>query len=242
MEYATAVVLAGGLGTRLREAVPDLPKPLAPVAGRPFLAHLLDFLARQGVREVILATGYRGEDIAEALGKRHGEITLRYSQEDRPLGTGGAVARAMREHNSSDPLWVVNGDTYFDCDFLELALTHEANTADVTLALTHVEDAGRYGRVELSARSRGGGALIDAFREKEPGASGLINAGVYLLNPAALQRVDLPEAFSLERDFFADNLEDLRLIGAPQAGYFIDIGVPSDYERAQAYFAQTSDG
>lgn len=242
MTYDNAIVLAGGLGTRLREAVPDVPKVLAPVAGRPFLAHLLAHLASGGVRECILATGYRADAVERALGDRFDAIALRYSREERPLGTGGAVVRALREHNSPAPLWVVNGDSYLAADLPALALAHEANTADVTLALARVPDAARYGRVELAARHTAGGALVDAFREKGAPGPGLVNAGLYLLNPAALQRVDLPEAFSLEVDFFARYLDDLRLIGAEQDGYFVDIGVPADHARAEAYFSGAAPG
>lgn len=233
MEYATAIVLAGGRGPRPGET-PAAPAPLTPVGGRPFVTHVLDRLVDGGVREVILATGRRGDEVGKAIGRRYADVDVRYSREERPLGTGGAVALALREHNSPDPLWVVSGETYFEADFLALALAHEANTADVTLALAHLDDTGRRARVELSPKRRAGGGLVDAFRDGGGGVGGLVDVGVYLLNPAALQRVDVPETFSLERDFFAKHLEDLRLIGVPQPGPFVDVGVPEDYQRAQA--------
>ena len=230
----TAIVLAGGLGTRLRDVVRDVPKPLAPIGDRPFLAHLLDGLARRGIRHVIFATGHLGHLVEEAFGHTYAGMDLRYSRERAPLGTGGAVALALGLHNSTDDVWVLNGDTYFDCPLADVAQTHRDARADVTLALHREPRADRYGLVELDDDG-----LVTAFREKTPGASGLINAGVYLLDPEALQRFDFPEAFSLERDFFERHLDDLRLVGSPQEGaYFVDIGVPDDYARARRYFAR----
>lgn len=228
---STAIVLAGGFGTRLRAVVADVPKPMAPIANRPFLAYLLDQLAQQGIQQVVLAVGFKGELIEASFGESHGPIKLVYSYEDKPLGTGGAIAKAMQLHNSDSNVWIVNGDTYFDCDFRAVAKTHEQLRAEATLALCAVDNADRYGLVELD---RAG--FITRFQEKTPGASGLINAGVYLLDPNALLRYDLGETFSLERDFFEKHLLDIRLAGSPQPGYFIDIGIPEDYHRAIRHF------
>lgn len=234
MRYANATVLAGGLGTRLRSVVADRPKPLAPVAGRPFLAYLLDHLAAQGIQTVTLATGYRGDLVEEAFGAAYAGMDVRYSREPEPRGTGGAVALALANHPPTGPTWILNGDTFFDCDLAAVADLHDAHTPAATLALARIDDAGRYGLVDLSAD----GPEIAAFRENEAGTAGLINAGVYLLDPVALARADLPETFSLERDFFAAGLRSRRLVGAAQDGYFIDIGVPSDYAAAQEHFAR----
>ena len=225
-----AVVLAGGFGTRLRSVVSEVPKPMAPIHGRPFLGYLLAALAERGVTAVTLAVGYKGELIEARLGDRLHGLALTYSYEREPLGTGGAVALALADRPRDSPVWVLNGDTYFDCDLAAVARTHHAAAADVTLALKYVDPADRYGLVETW------GERIVRFREKRPGAGGLINAGVYLLQPAALGRFDLPRRFSLERDLFEAHLDGLRLAGATQDGYFVDIGVPEDYARAQAYF------
>lgn len=236
---STAIVLAGGLGTRLRSVVSDVPKPLAPIHGRPFLAYLLDYLGGHGIRRVTLAVGYRGGQVEEGFGESHGPLALTYSYEDEPLGTGGAVRQALNVVNADEPAWVINGDTFFACDLGACAKTHRDATADVTLALKRVAVADRYGLVEV-----GDSGLVDRFREKRPGAGGLINAGVYLLEPGALLRFDLPApAFSLERDFLEAHLLDLRVAASVQDGYFVDIGIPEDYARAQAYFGgvETSD-
>ncbi len=228
-----AIVLAGGFGTRLRSVVSDVPKPMAPIGGRPFLAYLLDYLAAQGIKTVTLALGYLGELIERHFGERYRGIRLTYSYEREPLGTGGAVREALKLLNTNQPVWILNGDTFFACDLGACAKTHRAAAADVTLALKRVADADRYGLVEVDDNG-----LVTAFAEKRAGASGLINAGVYLVDPGAFARFDLPGPnFSLERDLFERHLLDLRLNTCPQDAYFVDIGVPEDYARAQAYFA-----
>jgi len=233
----TCIILAGGFGTRLQSVVSEVPKPLAPIHGRPFLAYLLDELASQGIRNAILAVGYKGELVQEALGDSHGDINLSYSFEPKPLGTGGAIALALNLHNSGDPIWIINGDTFFNCDLSAVAKTHKKQTADVTLALCHIDIADRYGLVELDEDH-----FITRFREKTPGAKGLINAGIYLLEPEALYRFDFEPRFSLEKDFFEAHLMDMRVVGSPQAGYFVDIGIPEDYAKAQTYFKSSAAG
>jgi len=233
----TAIILAGGFGTRLQSVVSDVPKPLAPIHGRPFLAYLLDELDTQGIRDAILAVGYKGELVQEALGDSHGDINLSYSFEPEPLGTGGAITLALNLHNSEDPVWIINGDTFFNCSLAAVAKTHTKNAADVTLALCSMEIADRYGLVELDEEH-----FITRFREKTPGAKGLINAGIYLIEPEALYRFDFDKRFSLEKDFFEAHLMDMRVLGSPQPGYFVDIGIPEDYRKAQGYFAPNAAG
>ena len=235
----TAIVLAGGFGTRLRSVVSDLPKPMAPVAGRPFVAYLLDHLEAAGIEHVVLATGYLSHRVSEALGERHGNIELSYSVEPKPLGTGGAVRLAL-EQLASRPddkfpadVWILNGDTYFDCDLHELAAQHARNGAAASLALHRVEVADRYGTVELDEAGR-----ITAFREKRAGSAGLINAGTYLVRTELLRGFDPHEAFSLEREVFEAGVEAYRLQGVVAKAYFVDIGIPKDYARAQERFAR----
>lgn len=233
MKSTEAIVLAGGLGTRLRSVVSDVPKPLAPIHDRPFLAYLLDSLAAQGIRHVVLAVGYKGELIETCFGESHKGMRLSYSFEPEALGTGGAVQLAMSKlRNATREAWILNGDTFFDCRLGEVAQHHVASGADVSLALHRITDASRYGLVELDENDR-----IVRFCEKTPGSAGLINAGIYLLRPHALLSAGLSGRFSLERDFFEDNVTTLHLNGAEQSGYFVDIGVPEDYARAQQYFA-----
>lgn len=226
----TAIVLAGGFGTRLRSVVSEVPKPMAPIHGRPFLDYLLDALARQGLTEVVLAVGYKGELVEAGFGESRYGMRVRYSYEREPLGTGGAVAQALAGVNV-DHVWIFNGDTYFQCDLGAVAKTHFAADAAATLALKHVDPADRYGLVDVDDAGR-----IIRFREKQTNARGLINAGVYLLRQDSLNPAAYPKNFSLERDFFEQQVSDLCLQGSPQGGYFVDIGIPEDYARAQTYF------
>jgi len=225
-----AIVLAGGLGTRLRGVVPDLPKPLAPVNGRPFLAIVLEQLSAQGFASVVLSVGYRHELIRQAFGDRFGGLALVYAVEDRPLGTGGAIRLAARQCGDAD-VFVLNGDSYADLDFADMQATHCEARVSLTVCAVEVPDAARYGRV-LVRDSR-----ITGFAEKGAAGPGLINAGIYLMRRNLLEVPDLPEVFSFERDVLEARLGELRPLAYPARGRFIDIGVPEDYARAQGLFA-----
>ncbi len=214
--------------------VKDVPKPIAPIHGRPFLAYLLDALELQGVTDVIFAVGYKGNLIQEALGDSYGRVALRYSVETEPLGTGGAITLALNLYTSNEPVWIINGDTFFGCNLLAIAKTHKENKADITLALCDMKIADRYGVVELDKDH-----FITQFREKTPGARGLINAGIYLLNPDAFYRFAHEAKFSFEKGFLEQHLKDLRIVGSSQSGFFVDIGVPEDYEKAKGYFKKS---
>jgi D-glycero-alpha-D-manno-heptose 1-phosphate guanylyltransferase len=230
MPAEEAIVLVGGLGTRLRPVVGAVPKPMAPVAGRPFLAWLLDRLAASGLRRVILATGYRSDDIEQVVGRRWDQLQIDYSIEATPLGTGGAV-RAAASSLAGDGVHVVNGDTWlrYAPNALEAA-TREQGT-HFGMALAKVDDAGRYGAVDV----RDG--RVVGFREKSATGAGWINAGCYFLSSNALDALPGRDCFSLE----ADVLAPLAAIGAIAAfqdtSGFIDIGVPADYARSQHMFA-----
>lgn len=218
--------MSGGLGTRLRSVVRDIPKPMAPVAGRPFLEYLLRGLERSGVTRTVLAVGYRSEVIREAFGDRFGAVELVYSAEDTPLGTGGAIRQAAGMCRDEHAL-VVNGDTYFDVDYRELTERHREFGSDLTIALKAMADFDRYGTVELREKR------VVGFREKQPCARGLINGGVYALRLEAILGPALPEKFSFETDFLRDRLPELSVYGLTFSGNFIDIGIPEDYEAAQ---------
>ncbi len=223
-----AVILAGGLGTRLRAEVPDLPKPLAPVGGRPFLAWQLDALAAAGLSEVILSVGYRAKAINGALGNQHGSLSLSYIMEETPLGTGGALRRAFERIPLGEPVWAMNGDTFVELDYERMRAQHGAAAPGViSMALTEVADGSRYGTVEVE------GGRVVRFKDKGASARALINAGVYLLHPDLFRGHTLPNAFSFERDFLAARLKELEVRAFETGGYFIDIGVPADYARAQ---------
>lgn len=221
-----AIVLAGGFGTRLRQVVPDLPKPMAPVAGRPFLAFLLEYLETQGIREVILSVGYRHEVIREFFGTQYRSIILRYSIETEPLGTGGGLRQSL-ELAPASPLFVINGDTFLKMDYQDMMRAHEASAAAITLALRQVEDTSRYGAVEIQ------NDRIVRFIEKGDGGPGWINSGVYLLPADLFRPYDLPKVFSLEDDFLYPFIEQLQPAAYCASDYFIDIGSPEEYQRAQ---------
>jgi len=224
-----AVVLAGGMGTRLRSAVPDLPKCMAPVAGRPFLAWLLDDLEAAGFGHIILSLGYRHEAIENWVAERNNQARIDCVVEAEPLGTGGGVRLALQKAEESD-VFVLNGDTWFGVDYAAMARFHRRQGLLATLALKPMRDFDRYGEVCCTPDG-----LIFAFKEKQACAQGLINGGVYLLQRGAL--AGCPERFSLERDFFEPLAAEEKLAGFRSEGYFIDIGIPTDYARAQQDFA-----
>ena len=230
-----AIILAGGKGTRLRSVVSDVPKPMAPLdaKGTPFLAFLLAELQNQGVTRVILSVGYKAEIIEDYFGTAFTgsqglpPLELIYAREEQPLGTGGGVKAAL-ELCREPQVFLLNGDTFFDVNLTAMRQWHYALGADVTLAAKEMFDFDRYGTLELT------GGRIVSFREKEPCERGLINGGVYLLARDLLQDF-AQEKFSLEQDFLVPRVADGSLLVAAYKsnGYFVDIGIPEDYFRAQ---------
>jgi len=225
-----AIVLAGGLGTRLRSVVADRPKAMAEVGGQPFLAHVLDQLAASGFETAILAVGYRAEQIRAHFGVCHRQLQLRYSAEDEPLGTGGAIVAALRNATSND-VFVVNGDTFVDVDHQAMEAAHRDGRSAVTIAVHAVADVERYGALDLD------GSRIRGFLEKGRRGAGWINAGVYVLARSLLERRALPARFSFESDFLVPRVRELCPLAFITEGMFIDIGVPEDYARAQTLLA-----
>lgn len=225
-----AVILAGGLGTRLRSAVADVPKVMADVGGRPFLEYIIDQLRHAGVDDAVVCVGYRAEAIERHFGDgaRWG-IRLAYSVESQPLGTGGAL-RLARPMLSGDRWLVMNGDSFFDISLALLGAAHRPAQTPVTIALGRVADARRYGEVTLSSDG-----LITAFVEKpatQAPVPGLINTGLYIIERPVFDLIPADRPASFERDVLPQ-LVGGRLRGAVFDGYFIDIGVPEDYARAR---------
>jgi len=223
-----ALILAGGMGTRLRPVVGDIPKPMANIAGEPFLHWLLRSLERQGIREVYLSVGYRYEVLKDALGCNFEGLRLHYIVEREPLGTGGAILYAL-EQMPYDHALVLNGDTFAVLNvghFIAMAIRQDA---DLAIGLTHVPDASRYGTVITNPDTW----RIEAFAEKVRTGDGWINAGVYLFRRDCMTGLDLPASFSLEQDFMQPYRYQLRMLGLPVVQDFIDIGVPHDYNLAQ---------
>lgn len=221
------MILAGGLGTRLRSVVADRPKPMAPIGDIPFLEYILLFLARQGFREIILLIGHLGEQITEyfGTGEKWG-LRIDYSAETEPLGTGGAIRQAFVDHELDRAL-VLNGDTFFDLDLRAFVAFAEQRGDLPSLALKLIAQPRRYGTVHLE------GETITEFKEKdETLKEGLINAGVYFLNRAVLTDVS-DRKFSIETAVFSQLARSRHLRGVIFAGRFIDIGIPEDYRRAE---------
>lgn len=226
-----AIILAGGFGTRLRSVVSDVPKPMAPVAGRPFLDYVLDRLKGQGYSHVVLATGYLHEKVEEYFGNEFNGLDIDYARELSPLGTGGAIVNAL-QHCTEDFITVLNGDTMFDIDHDELCRHADEWHAPLTAVLRWVPDAGRYGSVELDDDG-----LITAFREKDPATgSGMINGGIYRMQRHLLDDYAVGTQFSFEKEVLQPLGKPFRAYAAD--GYFIDIGIPEDYQRAQTELPQ----
>lgn len=215
-----AVVLAGGLGTRLRSVVRDIPKCMAPVGREPFLSYVLEWLGKYGVSRVILSVGYLREYVMDWVSTRSFPFEVDFAVEEEPLGTGGAVKLALSKCRERNVL-VVNGDTFFPVDIDALPFD-----APVTLALKPMEDFDRYGAVELSD-----GGTVTAFREKARVERGLVNGGVYAVN--GLDLSGFPDKFSFEKDVLEPLCKEGKVRGCVQDRYFLDIGVPEDYEKAQ---------
>jgi D-glycero-alpha-D-manno-heptose 1-phosphate guanylyltransferase len=230
-----AIVLAGGLGTRLRSVVADTPKVMAPIAGRPFLEYVLTDLDRHGFRSVILAVGYKKEMVMSHFGDSFLGLSLIYSEERELLGTGGAVRQALALAGTG-PCFVLNGDTWVDLDYKEMLDVHLRRHAGLTIALRQVSDVGRFGAVEIED------GRVTKFCEKGRVGAGFINAGVYLLTSNTFSGYALPTAFSLEREFFAPNIKTLAPLAFVGDGQFIDIGVPEEYQRAQEILASIGKG
>jgi len=231
-----AVILCGGLGTRLRTVVADRPKVLAPVCGRPFLSFILDQLESEGAQKAVLCTGYLGEQIEETFNSAYRGLKLEYSREDSPLSTGGAVRLAL-SRLPEELLLVLNGDSYVDADLGEFVAWHLERALDASVLLTRVGNAARYGVVDVDPAGR-----IRAFREKTCGASsGWINAGIYLMPRRLVEELPAGTNVSLEREVFPLWATMKELGGYRTESQFIDIGTPESLARAQTFFGSMRD-
>lgn len=224
---SVAIVLAGGAGTRLREALPGIPKVLAPIHGRPFLHLLFDRLVQQGIESVVLASGDAADRVESVAGEWEGPLEMVFSRETEPLGTGGAIAQSF-ECVATDRAWVLNGDSFCEVDFAAVSAKTAASPRDAWMVAVEVPDAGRFGTVELS------GSLVVRYLEKSGLARpGWINAGIYLL-PRELMSSG---ACSIEQDWFPRWTAQARLRAVPVHGRFIDIGTPASLAMAESFFA-----
>jgi len=227
-DHIKTIILAGGLGTRLKGALGALPKPMAPIGDGPFLVYLTRFFSKQGFDDIIISCGHGADTIKTYFedGSRLG-LRIEYTFETELLGTGGALKLAEPLVDSEDFI-VANGDTYFDVDLNEMYCFHKERGAVATIALAHKEDTGRYGSVVSDSHNR-----IVSFSEKKPeGQAGHINGGVYIFRKEVFARIPDGKVISLEREILPALIEK-GLYGFPANGYFIDIGIPEDYERAK---------
>jgi D-glycero-alpha-D-manno-heptose 1-phosphate guanylyltransferase len=222
------LILAGGLGTRLRSVLGDeLPKALAPVNGRPFLWWLLLWLSQQGITDVILSVGYGQKPIKESISRERFGMSITFVEENEPLGTGGAIVNAVKIYGAPEMI-VLNGDSLSDLHLRGLAEFFEATRCDIAIAATQVPQGSRYGMLGFNDQSR----RLQAF-DKIGQTHGFVNAGVYAVSTSQLLAFDVPKKFSFEQDFLRHQVDALDIRVFPEITEFIDIGVPSDYERSQ---------
>ena len=230
LSWVTAIILAGGLGKRLRTVVSDRSKVLAEVDGKPFLYHLLDQLAGTGIGQVIISTGYLARSIEQVLGPSCRGLKLKYSREDTSLGTAGALKQA-REIIDSPRCLVMNGDSFVEFDPVSLFLFHRGKGAEITILIKRVSDINRYGAIGMNGEHE-----IVQFREKESASGpGFMNAGVYLIEMGILETIPDKTPSSIEYDFFP-RMTGKGLYGCEAGGKFIDIGTPESYAQAEKFF------
>ncbi len=222
-----AIILAGGLGTRLREAVPDLPKCMAPVLAKPFIGYLIDYFHQQGIQKFIFSLGYKFNVVEQYLRTQYGNLNLAFCIEKEPLGTGGAIKLAC-EYVTEKSAIVLNGDTFFKVDLQKLTAFHDNCGAHCTIALKPMKRFSRYGVVSLKKDY-----AVSSFKEKQYYEEGLINGGVYALDAKKFSEERLPDKFSFEKEYLENHVGARKFYGVIQDEYFIDIGIPEDFERAQ---------
>jgi D-glycero-alpha-D-manno-heptose 1-phosphate guanylyltransferase len=224
------IVLAGGLGTRLRGTIGDYPKCMAEINGKPFLHYIFDYLEQQQCAHVILSLGYKHEVILDWLKTENRSFSVDHVIEEVPLGTGGGIQLAMHKAVTSN-VAILNGDTMFRVSLEQQFSFHKANNAAATLALKPMRHFDRYGIVNMDNEGH-----ITAFEEKKYCEQGSINGGAYIINKAAFLAKGLPEKFSFEKDYLEAFVNEGTFFGINNDAYFIDIGIPEDYNKAQEDF------
>lgn len=228
LQETTAVILAGGLGTRLRSIVSDRQKVIAKVGDKPFITYLLDELDQIGINKVILCVGYLGDQVQAALGSQYKGMQLIYSQEPKPLGTGGALRFALHLMNS-EQIMILNGDSFCQANLTAFWNSHLEKQSAISLLLVRVADSSPFGKVEIDAKSR-----VLSFCEKGQKGNGWVNAGVYLFQRKILETLPAGTC-SIEKDIFPKWVGK-GLMGYCCRGKFLDIGTPSAYSASQHFF------
>ena len=228
-----AIILAGGFGTRLKDVVSDVPKVMAPVNERPFLEYLLDYLDSNEFNHIVLSVGYKNEVISKHFGNKYKSIKIDYAIEDKPLGTGGGIKKAFEYIRGYSTL-VLNGDTMFRIDMNRIFEFHFSNRSMFSIVLRELDRVDRYGTVKLNGNHR-----ITGFKEKgKQTGPGLINGGIYLIDKKFFLTRDFPDKFSIEKDCFEKMYNFFPFYGLVSKQYFLDIGIPEDYQRAQDEFKE----
>ncbi len=225
LDTTPVIILAGGFGTRLSTVVKDVPKPMAPINGKPFMHYLFKELKQQSVSKVIISVGYLKEIIQDYFQDHYLGIAINYAIETEPLGTGGAIKYALDEVESD--AYILNGDTYFDIELSKIKM----KDCDLAIALKPMFNFDRYGTVALDNHQQ-----IISFHEKKHCESGLINGGVYYVKKSLFQKISTPKKCSFEKDILEKHLKEISIKGKIFDNYFIDIGIPEDYHKAQQDF------
>jgi Nucleoside-diphosphate-sugar pyrophosphorylase involved in lipopolysaccharide biosynthesis/translation initiation factor 2B, gamma/epsilon subunits (eIF-2Bgamma/eIF-2Bepsilon) len=231
-QITEAIILAGGFGTRLQHIVNDVPKPMAPINEVPFLSFLFKKLLASGIEHIILSTGFLHEKIEDFYGNSFGSLRISYSKEDTPLRTGGAILLAMNKIKT-DNVFVLNGDTMFDIDFKAFNDFHFSKQTDLSIALREVDEVSRYGSVIIDNQNK----IINFTEKNQSTGKGLINGGIYAINRELFSKINLEGKFSFEKEVMESFYGKINFYGLAFNSYFIDIGVPEDYSRAQLEFS-----
>ncbi len=231
-QEVTGVILAGGMGTRLRQVVSDRPKVMAEIKGKPFIAYLLDQLVEANIERVIISTGYMADTVEDNIGRSYNNIRIEYSKEEVPLGTAGALKLAGRTVDTEYCL-VMNGDSYTEFDDTTLYLAHKQKNANITLVVKALDETDRFGVVCKNENNE----IIDFMEKGRNKGSGFINSGIYLMKTSVIHEISKTTPSSLEYDFFPSMIGK-SIYGYETAGNFIDIGTPKSYAQAEIFFKQ----
>ncbi|MDD5570233.1 MAG: nucleotidyltransferase family protein [Bacteroidales bacterium] len=226
-----AIILAGGFGTRLKKIVCDIPKPMASVNSKPFLEYLFDYLIHYKIKNVILSVGYKHEIIKKYFGNKYKNIEIKYATEKEALGTGGGIKFAMKYAKSNEVL-ILNGDSFFNINLKDFLSFHKKNKSGLTITLKFLKNVSRYGTVNIDKQNRIFGFLEKRTKTK----SGYINGGIYLINKNIFKNTGLSGKFSFEKDYLEKYCHKRKIYGFVSKDYFLDIGIPEDYEKAQTEF------
>ena len=225
-----AIILAGGFGTRLKDVVPDLPKPMADISGTPFLEILVKKLLKNNINEIIFSLHYKSNIIINYFSSsKYKDKKFHFIVEDETLGTGGAIKNVLEKNiiDENENFMVLNGDTYVEFSYQDMIKQHVNNKTVLTMLLRKISDSKRYGVVKVNNEK------IISYNEKNESGEGLINAGVYIINSSIFENYDLKDYFSFEKDFLGLHMNDLNANYFISNNYFIDIGIKKDYFRAQ---------